>query len=55
MAEQNAAFVTGGTGARGRAVVRRFLADGHAVAVTYLSPNEWDELRVACARDACPA
>ena len=52
MAEPDAAFVTGGTGSLGRAVVRRFLDDGHAVAVTYRSPGEWDELRLACARYA---
>ena len=52
MAEKNAAFVTGGTGSLGRAVVRRFLDDGHAVAVTYRSAKEWDELRLVCARDA---
>ena len=52
MAERNAAFITGGTGSLGRAVVRRFLDDGHAVAVTYRSSSEWDELRQACASDA---
>lgn len=52
MADQNAAFVTGGTGSLGRAVVRRFLDDGHAVAVTYRSSKEWDELRLASAGDA---
>jgi NAD(P)-dependent dehydrogenase (short-subunit alcohol dehydrogenase family) len=52
MGETNAAFVTGGTGALGRAVVRRFLDDGVAVAVTYRTTKEWDEVRVASAREA---
>lgn len=52
MSGKNAAFVTGGTGALGRAVVHRFLHDGHSVAVTYRSPKEWDELRVASSRAA---
>jgi NAD(P)-dependent dehydrogenase (short-subunit alcohol dehydrogenase family) len=42
-----AALVTGGTGALGRAVVSRFLADGMAVAVTYFSEKEWQDLAAA--------
>ncbi len=42
--ETDAAFVTGGTGALGRAVTRRFLADGYRVAVTYRSRKEWSAL-----------
>lgn len=34
------ALVTGGSGAVGRAIVRRFVADGHAVAFTYLNNQE---------------
>jgi NAD(P)-dependent dehydrogenase (short-subunit alcohol dehydrogenase family) len=41
---QDAAFVTGGTGALGRAVTGRFLGDGYRVAVTYRSPEEWKAL-----------
>lgn len=46
-----AALITGGTGAIGSAVVARFLADGHAVAVTYRSSGEWDRLRATHAPD----
>jgi len=42
--EQDAALVTGGTGALGRAVTGRFLQDGYRVAVTYRSPEEWKAL-----------
>lgn len=42
-----AALVTGGTGALGRAVVARFLADGMAVAVTYVAEKEWEDLAAA--------
>ena len=52
MSQTNAAFVTGGTGALGRAVARRFLEDGYAVAVTYRNPKEWEEVRKASAREA---
>lgn len=52
MTQENAVFITGGTGPLGRAVVRRFLDDGHAVAVTYRSAKEWDALREESARDA---
>ncbi len=44
MASSGNAFVTGGTGAIGRAVVGRFLRDGMNVAVTYRTPSEWDDL-----------
>jgi NAD(P)-dependent dehydrogenase (short-subunit alcohol dehydrogenase family) len=47
MPTANAALVTGGTGALGRAVVRRFLADGFSVAVTYLVEAEWNSLAAA--------
>jgi NAD(P)-dependent dehydrogenase (short-subunit alcohol dehydrogenase family) len=47
MPPTNAALITGGTGLVGRAVAGRFLADGHAVAVTYRSASEWEELRAA--------
>lgn len=47
MPTANAALVTGGTGALGRAVVRRFLADGASVAVTYLVEAEWKNLAAA--------
>lgn len=42
--ERDAAFVTGGTGALGRAVTKRFLTDGYRVAVTYRSGGEWASL-----------
>ena len=52
MSQTNAAFVTGGTGALGRAVARRFLDDGYAVAVTYRNAKEWEEVRGMSAREA---
>ena len=39
------AFVTGGTGALGRAVTGRFLNDGYRVAVTYRAEDEWEALK----------
>lgn len=45
--ERDAAFVTGGTGALGRAVTKRFLEDGFRVAVTYRSSDEWTSLERA--------
>ncbi|HXF59200.1 MAG TPA: SDR family NAD(P)-dependent oxidoreductase [Candidatus Saccharimonadales bacterium] len=42
--ERDAAFVTGGTGALGRAVTKRFLDDGYRVAVTYRRREEWSAL-----------
>lgn len=42
--EADVAFVTGGTGALGLAVSRRFLGDGYRVAVTYRSKDEWNAL-----------
>jgi NAD(P)-dependent dehydrogenase (short-subunit alcohol dehydrogenase family) len=42
--EQDAAFVTGGTGALGRAVTGRFLREGYRVAVTFRSSEEWKAL-----------
>ncbi len=42
--DADAAFVTGGTGALGRAVTRRFLEEGYRVAVTYRSKEEWADL-----------
>jgi NAD(P)-dependent dehydrogenase (short-subunit alcohol dehydrogenase family) len=47
MSSADAAFVTGGTGALGRSVVARFLADGLSVAVTYMFENEWTDLMAA--------
>src|SRR5215831_8219136 len=47
MTAKSAAFVTGGTGALGRAVVARFLEDGLRVAVTYRDAREWNELRAS--------
>jgi NAD(P)-dependent dehydrogenase (short-subunit alcohol dehydrogenase family) len=47
MPSAGAAFITGGTGALGRAVVARFLADGLSVAVTYQHEQEWRELAAA--------
>jgi len=47
MPTANAALITGGTGALGRAVVRRFLADGMSVAVTYVVDAEWKDLAAA--------
>lgn len=41
---QGAALVTGGTGAIGRAVTARFLAEGYCVAVTYRNEAEWTAL-----------
>lgn len=40
----DSALITGGTGALGRAVTGRFLADGYRVAVTYRSEGEWEGL-----------
>jgi NAD(P)-dependent dehydrogenase (short-subunit alcohol dehydrogenase family) len=37
-------LITGGTGALGNWVTTRFLEDGHAVAVTYRDPREWESL-----------
>jgi NAD(P)-dependent dehydrogenase (short-subunit alcohol dehydrogenase family) len=46
MTEKNdSALVTGGTGALGQAVARRFLEDGYRVAVTYRTESEWDALK----------
>jgi NAD(P)-dependent dehydrogenase (short-subunit alcohol dehydrogenase family) len=39
------AFVTGGTGALGRAVAGTFLAEGYRVAVTYRLEEEWEALK----------
>lgn len=47
MPSAGAAFITGGTGALGRAVVARFLADGIPVAVTYNVDQEWRDLAAA--------
>lgn len=52
MTPKSAAFVTGGTGALGRAVVARFLQDGLRVAVTYRDAREWSELRSSLAAAA---
>ena len=45
MTAKSAAFVTGGTGALGSAVVARLLEDGLRVAVTYRDAREWSDLR----------
>src|SRR5258705_3008430 len=42
--DADAAFVTGGTGALGGAVTRRFLREGYRVAVRYRSKEEWTAL-----------
>jgi NAD(P)-dependent dehydrogenase (short-subunit alcohol dehydrogenase family) len=42
--DSETALITGGTGAIGQAVVRRFLEDGFRVAVTYRSEPEWQTL-----------
>ena len=39
------ALITGGSGALGQGVVRRFLDGGYRVAVTYRSEEEWNRLR----------
>lgn len=44
MAENAAAWITGGTGALGAVVTRNFLAAGYRVAVTYRGVKEWDAL-----------
>lgn len=44
MSGPRAALVTGGTGALGRAVVRRLLAAGARVAVSYRRADEWRSL-----------
>ncbi|CAN5761689.1 3-oxoacyl-ACP reductase FabG [soil metagenome] len=45
-------LITGGTGALGTAVTRRFLADGHSVAVTWVVEAEAQALRDALGEDA---
>jgi NAD(P)-dependent dehydrogenase (short-subunit alcohol dehydrogenase family) len=40
-------IVTGGTGALGRAVVRRLLSGGHRVAVPFRTATPWSDLRAA--------
>ncbi len=53
MSAPRAVLVTGGTGALGRAVARRLLADGARVAVSYRREAEWRALeRSASAGDA---
>jgi NAD(P)-dependent dehydrogenase (short-subunit alcohol dehydrogenase family) len=41
------AIVTGGTGALGQSIVRRFLGEGAAVAVPWFVPEEWAALQAA--------
>lgn len=45
--DRDGAFVTGGTGALGAAVTKRFLDEGYRVAVTYRSGEEWSALERA--------
>jgi NAD(P)-dependent dehydrogenase (short-subunit alcohol dehydrogenase family) len=47
-----AAIVTGGTGALGRAVVKRLLAAGTRVAVSYRRADEWRSLKQEAGADA---
>jgi NAD(P)-dependent dehydrogenase (short-subunit alcohol dehydrogenase family) len=47
-----AAIVTGGTGALGRAVVKRLLASGTRVAVSYRRAEEWRSLQAQTGADA---
>lgn len=44
-------LVTGGTGALGSAVARAFLQEGASVAVTYRTPQEYENLQTALAID----
>ena len=48
---ERVAIVTGGSGALGQSVVRRFLQDGAAVAVPWLVPEEWERLRERVEKD----
>jgi NAD(P)-dependent dehydrogenase (short-subunit alcohol dehydrogenase family) len=45
--DRSGVFVTGGTGALGRAVVARFLTDGFRVAASYRRAEEWQSLAAA--------
>ncbi len=45
-------LITGGTGALGEAVTRRFLGDGHKVAVTWIVQEEADRLRDSLASES---
>ncbi len=52
MSAPRAAIVTGGTGALGRAVVKRLLAAGSRVAVSYRRAEEWRSLQQEAGPDA---
>lgn len=52
MSAPRAAIVTGGTGALGRAVVRRLLEAGARVAVSYRRAEEWRSLQAEAGDDA---
>jgi NAD(P)-dependent dehydrogenase (short-subunit alcohol dehydrogenase family) len=51
MMEGRAAFITGGTGAVGPAVVARLLEEGYRVAVSYRKAAEWEALARARERE----
>ncbi|MCA1823026.1 MAG: SDR family oxidoreductase [Mycobacteriales bacterium] len=44
MADRRSVLITGGTGVLGTAVTRRFVADGHRVAVSWIDSDERDRL-----------
>ncbi len=52
MSAPRAAIVTGGTGALGRAVVKRLLAAGTRVGVSYRRADEWRSLQAEADADA---
>ena len=52
MSSPRAAIVTGGTGALGRAVVKRLLASGARVAVSYRRTEEWRALQAEAGASA---
>ena len=52
MKEPRTVLITGGTGALGTAVTKRFLEDGHRVAATWVIKEEAEALRAAVPADA---